>query len=425
MKKMILSFSLILIISIFGLRVFKHEKVLNDELLINGLDNMVGVYIEDENGEYISSSDIPQKDGGYTFNHAVCENDIEVTWDEENWTLLGPSNATNWKCNLYFDKSATFLATKIKEYNKSTRTINSIYTDTTTKLVFTTEDESGTSYYFAGNPTDNWVYFAGFYWRIIRINGDGSIRLIYNGIDTSQTGETTQINILPFNNSYRDNAYVGYMYGATGANNYNDTHQNINDSTVKVELDSWYKENIMDKDFDKYISQEAGFCNDRALSTISRPYYGGLGYGLEKTAYISLDKISNSNNAALSVQTPTYTCNNENDLFTTDESNKGNHALTYPIGLITLDELLYAGAFSGQSNTDFYLYTNQRYWTMTPANCDGYLIGVFYFRDNGRLDGYGGNVEWGSMGIRPVINLKSDVQISSGIGTSTDPYIIN
>ena len=124
----------------------------------------------------------------------------------------------------------------ITRYNIGNRgSFSTPYTSTTTNTVFTTTDWKGTSYYFAGNPTDNWVQFAGFYWRIVRVNGDGSVRLIYNGTSTTTTGTETMINSnQAFNSSYNRSEYVGFKY-TTG-----EQHGLTTDSTILNTLQSWY-----------------------------------------------------------------------------------------------------------------------------------------------------------------------------------------
>lgn len=119
---------------------------------------------------------------------------------------------------------------------------------------------------------------------------------------------------------------------------------------------------------------------------------------------------------------PILKCNQaSNDLFTVSESSKGNHKLTYPIGLITIDEVVLAGAFGGANNRSFYLYTNQDYWTMSPSyiNSSGTAL-MFTLNSDGIFDS-GYSAYWSAPGVRPVINLRSDVRIE-GEGTSTDPY---
>ena len=116
--------------------------------------------------------------------------------------------------------------------------------------IWETQDDYGTTYYFRGAAQNNYVYFAGYYWRIVRINGDGSLRLIYDGTSVHANGESSsdrRIGTSAFNSSYNDNTYIGYMYGQTGASTYEETHANINDSTIKEVVDNWYKVNINDK----------------------------------------------------------------------------------------------------------------------------------------------------------------------------------
>ena len=118
---------------------------------------------------------------------------------------------------MYFEITAKdiILANKTIDNSRS-GVITGTLEEDTTGTVYSVADDWGTSYVYAGAPTDNWVRFAGYYWRIIRINGDGSIRLIYNGTGTATTGTSTQISTSAYNSLSNDNAYVGYMYGSTG-----------------------------------------------------------------------------------------------------------------------------------------------------------------------------------------------------------------
>ena len=133
--------------------------------------------------------------------------------------------------------------------------------------------------------------------------------------------------------------------------------------------------------------------------------------------------------------TPSLNCENTNDLYTHTSSSKGNKALTYPIGLITMDEVILAGAgggvFDGVSNympssPNSYLRTGNNYWTMTPAgsyNSFGathWSASVFNVHASGKIDD---NNAATSNGLRPTINLKSTVNIV-GSGTISEPYKI-
>ena len=110
-------------------------------------------------------------------------------------------------------------------------------------------------------------------------------------------------------------------------------------------------------------------------------------------------------------------------MYTVSGSSRGNKALTNPVGLITADEVAMAGGVYGQTNESYYLYTNSAYWTMSPCsfNAANSYAGVFFVVS----DGIPGNANVnGTIGVRPVINLASNVTIRSGNGTSSTPYEI-
>ena len=339
----------------------------------------------------------------------ICSNGVEVK-------PLCPEGAS--ACN-------TILAGKNIDDSRSGEITGTLEEDTT-GTVYSVADDWGTSYVFAGAPTDNWVKFAGYYWRIIRINGDGSIRLIYSGVadsdkpdDTNIEGTGTQAQTSAYNSSYNDNAYVGYMYGSIGASNYSATHANTNNSTIKGVLDNWYKTNILDKGYSDKISTEAGFCNDRQTMSGVVSGFGTTGYGTSATTYAPIGRLMLNENWK-SDQTPSLKCSQiANDMFTVNGSSKGNHKLTYPVGLITSDEVVLAGGFGGSSNNSYYLYTNLDYWTMSPFYFDGSYASVFYVYSDGFLDVT--STDWNDTGVRPVINLKSNTQFI-GEGTVNSPF---
>ena len=296
-----------------------------------------------------------------------------------------------------------------------------------TNGIYEAEDDLGTSYYFRGNVDNNFVYFANLWWRIIRINGDGTIRMIY----APSTSDYREHLAKPkFNSSYNDNAYVGYMYGTVGSSTYNDTHKNTNNSTIKGVIDEWYQNNL--SDYSQYIA-DAIYCNDREVinnfnltvgeQTMS---FTGNGSGTTQTAYASLKRNFADHN-------PTLKCTNKNDRFTVSSSS-GNGALTYPIGLITTDEVVMGGGNAYDVNTssyiqnsNYYLFDNGGYyWTMTPgvfqANSDG-AGGDAYVDDVI----YGGFVKFDDVNnfgaARPVVTLVSNA-ISGGDGTSGNPFYV-
>ncbi|MDE5539195.1 MAG: hypothetical protein K2J20_01770, partial [Bacilli bacterium] len=333
------------------------------------------------------------------------------------------------KCYLYFDKKKSAADTIVVNPQPSTYggMFNVINSDTTNSI-YSDQDDDGTSYYYRGNPSNNWVKFGGFYWRIIRFNGDGSIRMIYQGTAANATGEGTQIGASAFNSS-KSNRYVGYFYTEEIANE-TDTA-----STIYGVVNSWYVSNIKGKDFEKYIDENAGFCNDRQPSTTSigtensYGYYVGNGSGGTATtrtfygAYMRLTSNGSTPNASSRTITPTFRCADiKNDLFTYKNANQGNKKLDYPVGLITADEASYAGLVSEVNNTSNYLFTGKPYWTMSPGGFDYSVATVIVVNLSGQLYRY--STDNLSTGVRPVINLKADVTIT-GSGTSDDPYEVS
>ena len=303
-----------------------------------------------------------------------------------------------------------------------------------TKGIYATQDDLGTSYYFRGAVDNNYVKFAGLYWRIIRINGDGSIRMIYAGTSAHANGESetdSYISKTTYNSSYNDNTYVGYMTGSTGATTYASAHSNTNNSTIKGVIDTWYKTNIVDKGYSSYVADTI-YCNDRSiandsatnatLTKISSSWTNtGLGYGTNETAYGGFKRNWVDH-------TPSLVCPNNNDKFTTDSA-LGNGKLTYPVALITSDEIAYAGGLAYDyntssyiRNTDFYLYTpSYYYWTLTPWAFagGGSSVGGWFATGYLGLD----FVDNSYSAARAAVSLLSDA-ITGGNGTMNDPFTV-
>ncbi len=290
--------------------------------------------------------------------------------------------------------------------------------DESTVGIYEAEDDIGTSYYFRGDVENNYVYFAGFYWRIIRINGDGSVRMIYAGTIARDNGYNgSDINAMnigssTFNTSYTDNAYVGFMYGTTGSSSYDLTHTNTNDSTIKGVLDTWYNSNIKNTRNEQYVV-DAIYCNDKEVSTSNSLGYTGGGTAKEKTTYKAFERLYDN-------KTPTLKCSQTNDRFTVNDSINavaGNGTLTNPIGLITADEMYYAGDIYNANNSKYYLYASSDYWTMTPSH---YQVGAYLFVVNDPLK----TADTSRTMVRPVISI-SGTALNAGTGTKNDPFKID
>lgn len=317
--------------------------------------------------------------------------------------------------------------------------------------IYSTQDDYGTSFYFRGDVTNNYVKFGKYpsthatlanqdmYWRIVRINGDGSLRLIYDGTQsytngTSNTGRLALTSIAWNTTNYNDAKYVGYMYGGangTASTSYeadltktdgtyaistNAVYTSKTDTTnststnIKTQLESWYADNL-EETYGEYISDEI-FCNDR---TIQSGYGTELGYGGNQTGYGARSRLYPVASAS-----PSLECTNQNDRFTVSDTENGNGALSKPIGLITGDEASFAGGAYGTANRSYYLYKGSWYWSFSPyyyINGIAYVVSVYstgYITDNAVSS---------AGGVAPVINLSAEfVTNLEGDGTIGNEY---
>ena len=326
------------------------------------------------------------------------------------------SNITSNKtCSITFKSNLPTLYEKILA-DKSTRpgartSFSSVLTTDNTKTLYTSTEDSKTVYYFAGNATDNWVKFGknasnqDIYWRIIRTNSDGGVRLLYHG--TSTTATDAYIGTSAFNSSFNNIAYVSYMYGNLGS--VANARENTTNSTIKKIIDNWYKDNL-NTNYGKYLSTTAVYCNDRSTS--------------DNTNFGALTRL-------ITNKTPSYDCTATEDKFTVDNST-GNGKLTYPIALMTADEVSFAGGLWITNAPTWYYYNSANgsstgstwWWLLSPNNWSGGSADVFSVLGSstpGRLNG--SNVG-SAYGVRPAISLKSCIKYSTGNGSASDPYTI-
>lgn len=320
-----------------------------------------------------------------TFDNTFCTTLYKITGASKKAT--GEENTNKYRIS--------YTLNAIKIIQKETES------DKSDKGLYRSEDDYGTTYYYRGNVKNNNVYFANAYWQIIRINGNDSIRLLYNGTDINGVNHIGNSN---FNNNRYNPAYEGYMYG-----NNVDTRENMikNEvsSTIKEVLDNWYENNITNKNFNNYI-EDAGFCNSREIisgdgeSLINNTFYRDSDYNVS------------------------FKCPNiNNDLFTNKNATIGNKALIYSVGLPTHDELMAAGLSPDNINRLSYAYSLDNYWSITPSYYDAGAgcIKHWHLNSDGYLDL---NYREGNYTVRPVISLKSDIEITGGIGTINEPFII-
>ncbi len=298
-------------------------------------------------------------------------------------------------------------------------------------LLASAEDNNGTSYYFRGAVKNNYVEFANKCWRIVRIGGDGSVKLILHNDNTAGSANpcdsannstsaafarysgTTYKSA--FNTRYKDNAYVGFKYGTAGASDYASTHANTNKSTILTNLETWYTNNL--KTYADIIADTV-WCNDKTnvTDTSYNPYgyinVNGSGYAKNITYYGATQRLVSKSRSAGGTG-PSLKCNGELS------------KISSKVGLITADELALAGYAFNISNTTTYLQENATdtyWWSLSPNLFSGSNANVWYvnggngyFSDEGYVDS--------SVGLRPSISLKSTTNVT-GEGTSSSPFIV-
>ena len=352
-----------------------------------------------------------------------CTNDVTPTVSGSTLKFSNVQKGTI--CSVYDASKGESLATLYDKLlaDKTTRpdrgSFSSVLTTDNTNTLYTGTENGTTVYYFAGNATDNWVKFGknasnkDLYWRIIRTNSDGGVRLLYHG--TSTTTTDAYIGISAFNTTYNNPMYVGYMYGTSGSLVNNRT--NATNSTIKGVIDTWYKNNL-NTNYGKYISTTAVYCNDR-----SNPA-GGYNTGNTSFYYGAYTRL-------IANKTPSYDCATAEDKFTADSST-GNGKLTYPIALMTADEVSFAGGLYGTNAPTWHYYNSANgsstgltwWWLLSPSSWDGsyaYVFRVYGSSNPGYL--LNNNVN-SANGVRPAVSLKSCVKTSGGDGSASAPYTI-
>ena len=331
------------------------------------------------------------------------------------------SNITgNKTCTITFKPNLPTLLSQILADNptRDTRTTFTAFTENTTGTLFTATEKIGTNpekevYYYAGNTTNNWVKFANFYWRIIRTNHDGSIKLLYAG--TSPDTTSGYIGTSAFNTTDKDPMYGGYKYGTTDSLENN--RLNTNDSTIKTYVDNWYKNNLTA--YTKYLSKDAVYCNDRNLASGQKYTTINVFY------YASWERIKTN-------KQPTYNCTNMSDAFSV---NNTSAKLTYPVSLMTADEIAYAG---GQTETTlnapyawYYINANGESitgnaitWSLSPNLWNGAQVFVWNVSGSGNPGYLYFFAVTNGYAVRPSISLSSCNLISGGDGSANNPYIV-
>ena len=258
------------------------------------------------------------------------------------------------------------------------------------------------------------TYSGGTYTLTNTMTSTGTWSTDYNTLNNNHytcfsTGTTcSSVYYIYYTNTYYA-YYITLSNGKKVEDALNEMFVNTTNSTIKTQVDSWYNTNL--SSYTSYI-EDTVYCNDRSIYQLNG--WDPNGGNTTKKLYFSPYPRTWTN------YLPNLTCNRAIDRFTVSSSN-GNGALTYPVGLITSDEIMYAGGKGSTGTSAFYLFTNQSYWVLSPRGFGDSSSGGVMVYSTGSVYGYG-VVE--IYGVRPVISLKSTDIVESGDGTSTNPYVI-
>ena len=420
MKKKIFIILGVLVVSISLVLSFafkkEYKKAIKETIIASELPGGIMAYTLNGEKTSLTYNDLISN---YVLDTITCKNGTVATYSKSTKEVSLSNIHMPDYCTMNF-KSTLYAKLLLDNPVKSTRSsFTDVLTSTTTGTLYTATEKNvhntsdTTVYFYAGNTTNNWVKFGGFYWRIIRTNADGSVRMLYSGTSPSATVGYINSTSTALNDTVNNPMYVGYMYGTTGSLASN--RLNTNDSTAKAVIDTWYENNL--SNYTRYLSTTAVYCNDRSIgsgtyNTGSTNFYFG--------PYTRL----NTN------KTPTYDCTTQGDAFSGSNSSA---KLKYPIALMTADEVAYAGGVMYTNNASAWFYLNSAgssimgstYWMLlSPYRWSGDETSARSMVVGG--SNYPGILDDGFVHgvrrIRPVISLKGNLIWKSGDGTSSNPY---
>ena len=186
-----------------------------------------------------------------------------------------------------------------------------------------------------------------------------------------------------------------------------DEYVNTNDSLAKSKIDTWYRNNILNTDYEQYL-EDTVYCNNRTIGNYGNwsPNNSNTKWGMYYATYMNRMKTAD------------LTCPNERDRFTVSSS-IGNGKLTYPIGMLTASEAFLA---NDGNQTNSYLKSGNTFFTMSPSTFYNENQSAIAITPSGVYNESA--LVWYGFGLRPVISLSPDVEIDSGTGSILDPYIL-
>ena len=429
MKKII---SLIIVCTIIISGMFIYGKSDKKDLLEDNNGPIIAAVIDGKASTTFPTTNKYTATVECTRNGIKQDVDAKAIWNGTKWVVsFNDISAGNVRCNAIFTtRFPTFSETILANNEvKAPITTPGVAISTASEaLLASAEDDYGTSYYFRGAVTNNYVEFANKCWRIVRVGGDGSVKLILHNDNTvgaanpcdaannsasaafaRYSGTTYEST---FNTNYNDNAYVGFKYGTVGSSTYEATHANTNNSTILTNLETWYTNNL--KDYADTIADNV-WCNDKTNVTdiTYNPWnmsnVNGLGYGTNKIYYGATQRLISTSNSAGGTG-PSLKCNGKLS------------KITSKVGLITADELAFAGYGYELQNSTTYLQENATevlWWSLSPSSFDGSYACVWcVYGSFGRFyNRYVSNTG----AVRPSISLISSTSIT-GDGTSENPY---
>ena len=405
---------------LFGNSYVFYEEKKNFDVINGTVDDPGDIYFAYYIDGTISRS-MPTQNTGYTLDETKsnCNNGVIPTWDNAGQKFIGDyhnyiaTDNTRTKCTLYFNKTSKTVSTALGNIEVNTYTPDFTKSacddescESHEKGIYETTDYDGNpTYYYRGSVENNYVKFAGFYWRIIRINSNGSIRMIYDGTSAHANGEASEDRMydsqVQFQLEKNKAMYLGYMYTS------GDVHGTGTSSNIKISNDTFYTNKL--SSYAAKLDINTGFCGDRlTLSSNS-----GTGTGTVTTYNKGYLRVQDS--------TPTLACGNAKDYYTINNSTIGNKALVYPSGLLSADKAMYAGhaggSFNGtynhqKKNISSYLTTGTSFWLITPSGMyysfgwNGFGTNVFGITSDGMVEDHGVVNSSGGCGLKPVINIR-------------------
>ena len=394
------------------LRVRPAAYLKADVVYVSGNGSRTNPYVVDVSGSQHNHVVTFDANGGTGFmNNQIMINNTSTalnanTYEREGYTFLGWSTNRNAQLPTYEDGESIILSQNLNLFAiwsaRSTlySEIVNLSSGSTVNTLSVADDAGGSNpiYYYSGSASNNNVIFGGICWKIFRTTSTGGTKLIYNGVASNNTcSSSSGIGTSAFNTTTLPEG-VGFMYEVGNLTG------NTTSSTAKTALDTWVTNNFLDY---IYYLEDTPYCNDRSSST-SYTTNGEIRFNRYNVSSVLL------------------TCTNQRDRFTVSNT-IGNSALTYPVGLITADELYLAGITGTAADTSNYLYTGDPYWTMTPKVFK--LSNGNYENRIWRIDATNpvmdeARSDSNNKYIRPVVTLNNKVILDSGTGSLADPYVV-